>query len=99
MGTRTLSVEIPEELVALLGSPEAAAAKAKEAFVMELLRDVRIGQSRAAELLGVTRADVLDLMVRYRVPSGPLTAEEVAEEFETAQRYLRERRRGGDQQQ
>jgi len=54
MGTRTLAVELPEDLVALLGSPELAAAKAKEALVMELLREVKIGQSKAAELLGVS---------------------------------------------
>jgi len=99
MGTCTLAVELPEDLVALLGSPERAAAKAKEALVMELLREVKIGQSKAAELLGVTRGDILDLTVKYRVPSGPATPEEVEREFETARRYLAEQRAADRQQQ
>jgi hypothetical protein len=33
MATRSLELELPDELIALLGSPEAAAAKAKEALV------------------------------------------------------------------
>ena len=88
MGTCTLAVELPEELVALLGSPELAAARAKEALVMELLRELKIGQSKAAELLGVTRGDILDLTLKYRVPAGPLTAEEVEREIEDMRRWL-----------
>jgi Uncharacterised protein family (UPF0175) len=99
MGTCTLAVELPEELVALLGSPELAAARAKEALVMELLRELKIGQSKAAELLGVTRGDILDLTLKYRVPSGPATPEEVELEFETARRYLAEQRAADRQQQ
>src|SRR5438309_137163 len=90
MGMQTLAVEVPDDLVALLGSAEVAAAKAKEALVMELLREVKIGQSRAAELLGVTRGDILDLTVKYGVPSGPATAEEMQQEIEGMRRWLRE---------
>ena len=63
VGNRTLSLELPDELIALLGSEEAAAAKAKEALVLELLREARISQGKAARLLGLTRWDTLDLMV------------------------------------
>ena len=82
MADRTLPLELPEELVTLLGSPEALAAKAKEALVLELLREARISQGKAAELLGVTRWDILDLMVRYQIPSGPTTVEELHQETE-----------------
>jgi hypothetical protein len=59
---------------------------------MELLRETKIGQSKVAEQLGDTRGDILDLTVKYRVPSGPATPEEVEREFETARRYLAEHR-------
>ena len=88
MATRTLSVELPEELVALLGSPEAAAAKAKEALVLELLREDRIGQGNAARLLGISRWKILDLIARHRISSGPETAEEMRQEVEDLRRYL-----------
>jgi hypothetical protein len=93
MGTSTLSVEVPDELLALLGSPEAAATRAREALVMELLRDAKIGQGKAAALLGIGRGELLDLTVRYRVPSGPRTAEEWDQEMAVADRLLKERGR------
>jgi hypothetical protein len=94
---RTLSVEVPEELVTLLGTPEAAAATAREALVLHLLRQARIGQGKAAELLGITRWDLLDLMVQHRVDSGPETGEEVAQEIDGMRRWAagQESRAGG----
>lgn len=89
MASCKLTFELPDELVAQLGSPEDAAARAKEALVLELLRQVRIGQSRAAELLGITRSELLDLMLEHQVPSGPSTIEEMEQEIETARRLAR----------
>ncbi len=77
-----LPLELPEELITLLGSPEALAAKAKEALVLELLREAQITQGKAAELLGITRWDILDLMAQYQIPSGPATVEELHQETE-----------------
>ncbi len=90
MATRTISFELPDELVAFLGSDEVAAAKAKETLILELLRESRISQGRAAELLGITRWDILDLMVEHQISSGPETAEELEREVEYLRR-LRER--------
>ena len=89
MATCALTLELPEELVALLGSPEAAAAKAREALVLALLREGQISQGKAARLLGLTRWDVLDLMVQHQIPSGPATPEELRQEVEDARRFLR----------
>ena len=91
VGNRTLSLELPDELVALLGSEEAAAAKAKEALVLELLREARISQGKAARLLGLTRWDILDLLVQHHIPSGPETAEDVRREIADARRYLQDK--------
>ena len=86
MATRTLALELPEELVALLGSPEASSARVKEALVLDLLREAHISQGKAAELLGITRWEMLDLMVRHHIPSGPATGEEVRQEIEDLRR-------------
>ncbi len=83
-----LVVELPDELVALLGSPQAAAARAREALVLDLLREGQLGQSRAAELLGLTRWDLLDLMARHQIPSGPATAEEMSQEIDAVSRLV-----------
>ena len=89
MARRTLTFELPEELVALLGSPEALAANAREALVLDLLREGRISQGQAARLLGVTRWVVLALMARSGVPSGRETAEEMRREIDEARRVAR----------
>lgn len=86
MASHALTVELPEELVALLGSPEVAAAKARTALVRDLLREGRVSQRHAAHLRGVSRWDLLDLMARYGVRSGPETAEEVRREVANARR-------------
>jgi hypothetical protein len=99
MGTRKLTLELPDELVSLLGSPEAAVTKAKEALVLQLLRRVEISQGQAARFLGLTRWDILQLMAKHEIPAGPVTAEEVDRETEVIQRYIRKsgRRAGGQQ--
>ena len=83
--TRTLALELPEDLIDTLGSPEAALVMAKEAFLFELLREGRVGQSRVAELLGLTRSEVLERMERYGIDQGPRTAEELASDAVVAE--------------
>ena len=68
--TRTLALELPEELIELLGSPEASVAKAKEALVLELLREARISRGKAAHLLGLTGWEILDLMAQHAIVRG-----------------------------
>ena len=79
-----LTLELPDELLDLLGSPEVVAVKVREALVLDLLRDGRISQGQAARLLGITRWDVLDLMAQHGVPSGPESAEEMRQEIDAA---------------
>lgn len=81
MATQTLTLELPEELVALLGSPEAATARAKEALVLELLRQGTISQGKAAHLLGIDRWAILDLIAEHQIPSGPANADEMRREL------------------
>jgi predicted HTH domain antitoxin len=56
--------------------------KAKEALVMELLREHRISQGKAAELLHITRTDLFPLMTKYRVPVLDLSKEEMQSELD-----------------
>ena len=63
--------------------------KAKEAFVLELLRHGDISAGRAAKLLGITRWDLSDLMSEVRIsPFAEVTAEELATEVEAALKAL-----------
>ncbi|MCX6020875.1 MAG: UPF0175 family protein [Chloroflexi bacterium] len=96
MTQRTLMVELPEEVAALLGTPEQAAAKAKESLVLQLLREAQISQGKAAELLGISRWDMLDVMAAQHIESGPETAEEMRQEVESMRRWALEHAQSHD---
>ncbi|MGH2614634.1 MAG: UPF0175 family protein [Thermomicrobiales bacterium] len=81
---RTITIELPNDLVASLDSLEGIEDRAWKALVLDLLRDAQISQGKAARLLGVTRYDILDLMAQYHILSGPLTAEEMQRDVENA---------------
>ena len=63
--------------------------KAKEAFVLELLRQGDISAGRAAKLLNISRWDLSELMSAAGIsPFAEVTAEELTAEVETALRVL-----------
>jgi predicted HTH domain antitoxin len=72
--------ELPDEVAAQLHESEMGV-KAKEALVMELLREHHISQGKAADILGISRYDLFDLMTKYQVPVIDLTAEELDAEL------------------
>jgi predicted HTH domain antitoxin len=76
-----LDLELPDDLFAQLREEEIEA-KVKEALVMELLREHRLSQGRAAELLGLHRHQLFDLMAKYQIPVIDLTPEELKSELQ-----------------
>ena len=88
MAMRPVVVELPEERAELLGSPEEAAAKLKEAVVLDLLRKEYITQGKAARLLGMSLWDFLPFMAQHRIETGPKTPEEVDRELDDMRRQL-----------
>ena len=81
-------LDVPEHVLAELGNAEATAAWARQALVLHLLREAKISQGWAARLLGITRGDIIDLMAKYQVESGPETPEELCQEIENAERFV-----------
>ena len=77
-----VKLELPDEVAPNLRD-EDLAAKAKEAFTMELLREHEISQGKAAELLQLNRWDLYEVMGRYKVPAIDLTPEELQQELTT----------------
>jgi predicted HTH domain antitoxin len=62
------TVELPGELLELLGSEEDARRAAKTAAVLDLVRRGLISRAKAAELLGLTLWDLPGLLAQYRIP-------------------------------
>lgn len=65
---KTLKLEVPDEVVKLLGSVDAATKEAKEALVLDLVRRDKISRSKAAELLKLNLWDLPGLLARYKLP-------------------------------
>jgi len=92
MPTTQLETEV-RFTVAIANIPEAikleAESKAKEAYVMTLLRHGDISSGRAARLLGITRLQVLDLMSSYDISpfDDTMTLEEFRSEVENYANY------------
>ncbi len=86
-----VQLELPDEIAAHLRD-EDLAAKAKEAFTMELLREHEISQGKAAELLGINRHTLFDLMTKYQVPVIDMTPEELRQEWLRTDAIFREQR-------
>ncbi len=62
------TVELPGELLEILGSEEEARHDTKVAIVLDLVRRERISRARAAELLDLTLWDLPALLAQYRIP-------------------------------
>ena len=75
-----LELELPDELLGTWREQDLAV-KAKEALVMELLREHQISQGKAAYLLGMNRDSLFSLMTKYQIPFIDLTEAELDEEL------------------
>ncbi len=73
-------IELPDVAVQNLRDEEIEA-KMKEAFFMALLREHQISQGKAAELLGIDRHELFDLIGKYRIPVIDLSTEELEAEL------------------
>jgi hypothetical protein len=82
--TPTIEVELPDEVLKLLGTPAAAAERARKLLILDLFRHAEISEATAARLLGISRWDMLDVITQYQIPVGPQTSEEVDEEVDAA---------------
>jgi predicted HTH domain antitoxin len=92
MAMQSVTIELPEEIVDLLGGPELAAEAAKRAIVIELFRTHKISQGKAAEVLGISKFgdEMHDIMKEYGIYHGPQTIGEIEQEIETIRRFTRE---------
>jgi predicted HTH domain antitoxin len=70
---------------------EEAKTKAKEAYVMTLLKYGEISSGKASELLEISRLDVIDLMSKYEISlfDNSMTLEEFEQEVNQAKMKLK----------
>lgn len=76
------TVELPGELLELLGSEEEARRDAKIAVVLDLVRRGRVSRARAAEFPGLTLWDLPALLAQYRIPWFDYSPDDVERDLE-----------------
>jgi predicted HTH domain antitoxin len=80
--TVTVTVELPRAFVdAMNRSLPELAQDARRWLVLAAFRDGQISAGKAAELLGLSKSDFIDLLDRYALPYLDRTTQEWAEEI------------------
>ena len=81
--TCTLSVQLPERVVQLLGpTPEDATRHLAELAYVELFRQGQVSSGWAVEKLGISKDDFRELLNTHDVPYIDMTEEELRQEVE-----------------
>ncbi len=80
---KALTIEVPLELLELLGSEEEARRGAKVALILDLVRRGKLSRAKAAELLGVSLWDLPALLAQYRIPWFDYSGEDLQRDLST----------------
>jgi predicted HTH domain antitoxin len=79
---KSLVLELPQEVLDLLGSEEEARREAKMALVLDLVRRRRVSRAKAAEVLGLPLADFPKLIAEYEIPWFDYSADELESDLQ-----------------
>lgn len=81
--SKQVTIEVPEDAVRIFGDKDDArfAREMYETAVVKWFDEGRISQGKAAELLGISRGELFDVLWRHKVSPIQITPEELAEEF------------------
>jgi predicted HTH domain antitoxin len=86
VSTFTVELKLLEALTALVLDPDEIRREVPLLLVLKKFRDGTISSGKAAEILGMTGRDFLELLAKERVFWYDPSDEEMAEEFKTVQR-------------
>jgi predicted HTH domain antitoxin len=78
-----VTIDLPGELLALLGSEEEAKRGAKVALILDLVRRGTLSRAKAAELLQMPLWDLPELLAQYRIPWFDYPPEDVRQDLDT----------------
>jgi predicted HTH domain antitoxin len=86
---KVMEIPVPEEIINLLGSEDAARKEAHEAFAFDLVRRGKISKGKAVELLGISLWELPDLIAQYRIPWFNYSPEDQEIDLETLRKFKR----------
>ena len=73
---KTISIEFPEEIIELFGEEELKNF-VRKLSVLDLVKKGKLSSGKAAEILGITRWDFMELMSDYDIPIANFPPEEL----------------------
>ena len=80
--TKPITIEVPEEALKMFGGDDARFGReVYETAVVKWYDERLISSGRGAEMLGISRAEFLDLLFRHKVSPFQYTPEELANEL------------------
>jgi predicted HTH domain antitoxin len=83
---KIIEIEVPEEIINLLGSEEDVKKEAKEAFILDLVRRGKISKGKAAELMGISLWDLPEFLAQYHIPWFTYSNDELKKDLDTLKR-------------
>ena len=86
--SKNIYMEIPDELLTLLGSEEAAK-EAKQSLVLDLVRKGKISRAKAADLLGIDLWEMPAFLSEYKTPWFDYTKKQMEQDMATLRRFDR----------
>ncbi len=85
MDTFKFQLELPRDLLVALKIPDKEVAwKTKEWIALELFREGEISAGKAAEMLGLTKSQFINLLNQRGIPYLDLGPEELAQDISSA---------------
>jgi predicted HTH domain antitoxin len=85
MQTITLEVELPREILSFGMSKEQISREVEKWLILSLFRSGRVSSGKAAQLMGISRRDVLELLDAEGIAYFDYSAEELETEFAAVQ--------------
>lgn len=93
MNRVSVSIEIPRDLLGVLGVPrDQLKARLSELIAVELFREGKISSGKGAELLGVSRLDFIRMLAKRDIPYFTQSSDELADEIREIDSLLNENR-------
>jgi len=79
--SRTITIEVSDELLELLGVEDKIEEEAKRSLVLGLVRKGKISRGKAAEFLGISVWDLPGLLSSYEIPWFDYSREQIEEDI------------------
>lgn len=78
-----LTIDIPSELLQVIGTEAEACQEAKTALILDLVRRGKVSRARAAEFLQISLADFPTFLAQYQIPWFDCSTDTLHEDLRT----------------